>query len=69
MADVETPQPLEKWQLKRQLWVTVALLAAITGLLLDDKIKEATWADITVWVFGLYMLGEAGASLATAYKR
>ena len=69
MAEVAVPAPLEKWLLKRQFLATVGMLFAVGFLLWAGRIKEETWADVSIWVFGLYMLGEAGATLATAYKR
>jgi len=69
MADVESPPPLEKWLLKRQLWVTVGTLLGAAGLLWSGKVDMQTWEDVTVWTVGLYMLGEAGATWAATYKR
>jgi hypothetical protein len=69
VAEETAPPPLEKWLLKRQLWVTVGTLLGTAGLLWAGKVDVKSWADVTVWTVGLYMLGEAGATWAAGYKR
>jgi hypothetical protein len=67
----ETPLPIEawKWLARRQLGVAVFVILITTGLRLTGKIDEARWADVTIWIVGLYMLGDAAGAWAATWKK
>lgn len=69
MSDAPIPADLWKWLARRQLGVALFTLSIASGLLLAGKIDAARWSDVTVWVVGLYMLGDAGGAWAANWKR
>lgn len=63
MIDADPPEP--RGFASRKWLLSVAVVAAATGLLWAGKIEAARWAEVVVWVTGLYMAGN-GASSAVA---
>lgn len=60
---------LTRWVARRQFAVAVLVLAGSAGLLWAGRIDAARWADVTVWVVGLYMLGESAGAWAATWRR
>ena len=66
---VDQAARLAMWTARRQVAVSVGVLLGVAGLLLAGRIGEQTWADVTIWTVGLYLLGEAGGAWAASWKR
>ncbi len=48
----------------RKFAVTILVISLSTIALACGWIKGATWADVVIWVSGLYMAGNVGALAA-----
>lgn len=51
----------------RKWLLALLLVIGSTGLLWAGKIGAAAWAEVVIWVAGLYMAGNAGQAWAAAF--